>query len=47
MNELHEIQAEIENILDIPAWEWEPEYDEVLERLARRRLEILHMEGEA
>lgn len=42
MNELHEIQAEIENILDIPTWEWEPELDEVLEKLARRKLEILN-----
>lgn len=47
MNEYEELNREIQALHEIPAWEWEPEYDEVLERLARRKLEILHMEGEA
>lgn len=41
MNEFHEIQREIDSILSIPAWEWVEEHDEAIERLAKRKLEIL------
>lgn len=47
MNEYEEIQREIQALHEIPAWEWDDSMDEVLERLARRRLEIMCREGEA
>lgn len=42
MNEYEELNREIQALHEIPAWEWEPELDDTLEKLARRKMEIMY-----
>lgn len=41
MEEIREIEIERQAIYTIPSWEWDENLDQVLESLAKRRLEIL------
>lgn len=42
MDELREISYEYESLYSIPSWEWDEEMDKALERLAKRKLEIMY-----